>query len=191
MFKVLSLPFSLSINKEHIEDIYHKNSRMFHPDFFTSASEEEKAYSLQWSSLVNKAYKSLRNPVSRADYIVGYFLPPSEERKKNVSPDILMEVMELNELIEEAGNGDPADKNNKSYAALSNEKKELEEKLNRIENNLYPVFEEWDAETGITDTIIETPTEKLNELLNRMQDEITKYNYYRTVFGKMEEVLGD
>ncbi|KAI9202275.1 uncharacterized protein BJ171DRAFT_514640 [Polychytrium aggregatum] len=73
-----------------------------HPDGFTKKSPEERKYSEVQSSLINKAYQTLREPLSRAKYMLGLYNVKVEEGEAPVNQELLMEVMEVREAIEEA-----------------------------------------------------------------------------------------
>lgn len=75
---------------------------VLHPDKFSSKSEEEQNISLEWSSLVNKAYKTLLAPIKRGEYILqqnGIELPQDNSALDQI---FLMEMMERNEEVDEA-----------------------------------------------------------------------------------------
>ncbi|OYU54649.1 MAG: molecular chaperone Hsc20 [Chitinophagaceae bacterium BSSC1] len=77
-------------------------SRQYHPDFYGNGSDEEKEKALEMSALVNKAYQTLQNQ----DLLVKYVLKEAglleEDEKYQLSPDFLMEVMDLNEQLMDA-----------------------------------------------------------------------------------------
>lgn len=81
---------------------FYQLSRQYHPDFYGNGSEEEKEKALEMSALVNKAYQTLQNQ----DLLVKYVLKEAglleEDEKYQLSPDFLMEVMDLNEQLMDA-----------------------------------------------------------------------------------------
>lgn len=81
---------------------FYQLSRQFHPDFYGNGSDEEKEKALEMSALVNKAYQTLQNQ----DLLVKYVLKEAglleEDEKYQLSPDFLMEVMDLNEQLMDA-----------------------------------------------------------------------------------------
>src|ERR1051325_8120197 len=79
--------------------MFYALSRQFHPDYFMNASEEERQASLDRSALLNAAYRTLRDPVQRAKYLLT--LEGFKEAEKKAPPDLLEEVFELNMQIEE------------------------------------------------------------------------------------------
>jgi molecular chaperone HscB len=74
-----------------------------HPDLFSLKTEEEQKLSEEISSLVNKAYSTLQNPIQRAEYMLERRGIDSEMLERRMTSDVefLTEVMELNERLEE------------------------------------------------------------------------------------------
>ena len=69
-FELLGLPTHLAIDTEDLQRRFYDLSRKFHPDKFARKSEAERQVSLDTSSLLNDAYRTLRDPVKRAEYVL-------------------------------------------------------------------------------------------------------------------------
>src|SRR5947207_8975224 len=67
-FGFFGLPRKLRIDEQELEKSFYSLSRLFHPDYFMNASAEERQASIERSSMLNDAYRTLRDPVSRAKY---------------------------------------------------------------------------------------------------------------------------
>src|SRR5206468_3661701 len=79
-------------------------SRQFHPDYFYNATPAERRASLERSSYVNDAYRTLRQPQSRIEYLLqieGFASRSPEEASRQVPPSLLEEVFALNEELDE------------------------------------------------------------------------------------------
>ena len=110
-FAMFSLPRKLNIDAAVLEQDFYKLSRRLHPDLYARKSAEEQAWSLSQSSLLNDAYRTLKDPVARTAYLLkleGVRIEDenSETRdlqtKQNRAPaDLLEEVFELNMQLEE------------------------------------------------------------------------------------------
>lgn len=105
-FTYLGLPRKLSIDAATLEQRFRALSRQFHPDFFYNASPTERRASLERSSYLNDAYRTLRDPATRLEYLLQLELPATTERKAGVQsgtlpPALLQEFFELNEELEE------------------------------------------------------------------------------------------
>ena len=72
-FEVMGIPIDFEINAEDLEESYRRLSLELHPDFFEAAPEEEKRLSEKASVMLNTAYSTLREPTSRAGYLLFLF----------------------------------------------------------------------------------------------------------------------
>ncbi len=110
-FELFELPVSLRVKPEGLSARYFALSRKYHPDYFTQGDEAAQAEALEMSAQVNKAYKIFRNADSTLKYVLELKGLLQEAEKYALSPDFLMEVMELNESIMELSfEPDPAKK---------------------------------------------------------------------------------
>ena len=76
---------------------FYELSRQFHPDFHGQATEEEQAENLEKASMVNMAFKVFQHPDETIKYVLQLKGLLKEEEKYQLSPDFLMEVLDLNE----------------------------------------------------------------------------------------------
>jgi molecular chaperone HscB len=103
-FSFLGLPRRLVIDQALLERRFRDLSRQFHPDYFYNASPTERLASLERSSYLNDAYRTLRNPISRIEHLLaieGLPSPKTEDGTAKVPPGLLEEVFELNEQLDE------------------------------------------------------------------------------------------
>ncbi|MBI4892138.1 MAG: Fe-S protein assembly co-chaperone HscB [Acidobacteria bacterium] len=106
-YHFFGLPRTLSLDATLLQDRFYSMSRLLHPDRYTRRSDQEKRYSLEASSILNDAYRILRDPIRRAEYVLkeaGYEI--GEQRSKDVPPELLEEVFELNMALDELRLGD-------------------------------------------------------------------------------------
>jgi molecular chaperone HscB len=102
-FELYEIPVCLQIDPSVIKPKYYELSRKYHPDFYSNASEEKQSEVLEKSSLVNKAFKVFNDPNEIIKYVLQLKGLLEEEEKYNLPSDFLMQIMELNEQLEEAG----------------------------------------------------------------------------------------
>jgi molecular chaperone HscB len=101
-----------------------------HPDRFASAGDAERRASMQWTTRVNEAYRTLRSPVQRARYLLELEgVDVAFETNTAMPPDFLMRQMELREALEAAGDARDADALDALRASLRADKLELERAL--------------------------------------------------------------
>ena len=102
-YESLGLEPKLSIDTEDLKKRFYERSRQLHPDRFSRASADEQQKALDMTALLNDAFRTLRDPVTRAQY----FLRESGiELSKEAPPELLEEVFELNMALEELRGGD-------------------------------------------------------------------------------------
>jgi len=103
-FAFMGLPRRLNLETVELERRFRALSRQFHPDFFYNATPAERRASLDRSSYLNDAYRMLRDPVSRLQYVLqleGLAPQGPAEASRQVPPALLEEVFALNEELDE------------------------------------------------------------------------------------------
>ena len=99
-FELFQLPVTFIIDSTSLPKKYFELQRQFHPDRFAQSSEAEQENALQLSAQINKAFKILKDPDETIKYVLQLKNLLEEEEKYQLSPDFLMNVMELNEEME-------------------------------------------------------------------------------------------
>jgi molecular chaperone HscB len=106
-YEILGLPRSLNLSLDDLQQRYYALSRQLHPDRFMQKPEAERQRALDMSSALNDAYRTLKDPVKRAQYLLGLEgFEVGEQRSKDVPAELLEEVFELNMALEEMRGGD-------------------------------------------------------------------------------------
>jgi len=100
-FEFFGIPVSFFPDEKALRASFLKNSKAFHPDFFTLASEEKQAEILEKSSLNNTAYKILSDFDKRLYYILELSEQIEAEGKNQIPQAFLMEMMDINEALME------------------------------------------------------------------------------------------
>src|SRR6185312_15300702 len=102
-FELFGLPPSYGMDEEILEKAYREIQARVHPDRFAHAGDAERRASLQWTTRVNEAYRTLRNPVSRASHLLALNgVDVAFETNTAMPAEFLMEQMELREALEGA-----------------------------------------------------------------------------------------
>src|SRR6202451_2088479 len=170
-FAVFSLPRKLWIEMPGLEQRFLQLSWKLHPDNFVNATAEEQADSLKRSPPLTDAYRVLRDPVARVEYLLEIEGARKEgEQKQQAPPELLEEVFELNESLDElreakAAGGDLSTLKARLEAAQKN----FQEKLGEVDEHLQVAAQQWDAavEAKAGDNDRKAIMVRLNELLNR------------------------
>lgn len=105
-FELFHLPQQYAVDIGALEKAYHEVQNQSHPDKFTQASSAEKRVAMQWSTRANEAYKTLKNPFSRAAYLCELHGVDLEiESNTSMPRDFLMQQMEWREQLDDAKTG--------------------------------------------------------------------------------------
>lgn len=109
-FELFGLPIRFELDEASLGPRYRELQSATHPDRFANAPAAERRWSVQASGRVNDAWRTLRDPLSRATYLLSlHGVDIDAETDTRMDPAFLMEQMELREALEEAGScADPA-----------------------------------------------------------------------------------
>ena len=142
-----------------------------HPDNFVNASEEERERSLKQSSELNDAYRVLRDPVARVEYLLAIEGERKEgEKKQTAPPELLEEVFELNESLDEMREAKSAGGDLSALKArLQAAERNFGGKLAEVDGELQLTAKDWDAaiDAGADGAPRKKIMARLNEHLNR------------------------
>jgi molecular chaperone HscB len=102
-FELFGLTPAFAIEGEALERSYREIQSKVHPDRFAHAGDAERRASLQWTTRVNEAYRTLKDPVQRAKHLLElHGVDVAFETNTAMPPEFLMQQMELRESLEEA-----------------------------------------------------------------------------------------
>ena len=170
-FGFFGWPQKLTIDPALLEEQFHKLSWKLHPDNFVRASEEERNLSLDRSSQLNDAYRTLRDPIARIEYLLLRLgLRKEGTTKQQAPPELLEEVFELNESLDELrearSEGGDVESLRKRLIEAQNS---FKEKLNEVDEELADVAREWDTalDTSPNEATRSALLARMNEILNR------------------------
>jgi molecular chaperone HscB len=102
-FEAFGIEPKLLLDAEDLQQRFYRLSREFHPDKFSRRPVEEQQVALERTSVLNDGLRTLKDPVRRAEYVLknnGFDI--GEQRTKDVPPELLEEVFELNMALEES-----------------------------------------------------------------------------------------
>lgn len=135
------MPRQLALDAKDLEKRFYALSRQLHPDLFSRKPAREQEYALESSAILNDAYRALKDPITRALYVLkqeGYDI--AEQGTKDVPPELLEEVFELNMALEELRDGDED-----ARAQLTSARHRFEGMRDQIDAALLSQFAEWDS----------------------------------------------
>jgi len=194
-FSRFGLPQKLTLDTAQLERDFYRLSRKLHPDLFARKSAEEQAWSLRQSSLLNDAYRTLKDPLARTAYLLqleGVRLEDEnaetrdpKAKQNRVPADLLEEVFELNMQLEEMranvkmGDDDPALRGD-----LQRAQTQFTAMLAAVDDDLCGAWAAWDTAVDTADE------EAMAKQKDRMVALLDRRSYLRNLLREVEAVLG-
>lgn len=186
-FEVFALPRKLAIDLGELQRRFYALAREHHPDFHQAAPPEERARVEARSALVNAAYRTLRDPIARVDYLVrldeGRDTREGDAGRPKAPPALLAEMFEIQETLAEAraaatsGTIDEA-----TRATLAEQRDRLRARLADEEARLAgPLSARWDGAA---------PAER-PAVLAAFKEALATRAYLKTVIDDLTEALGE
>jgi molecular chaperone HscB len=198
-FAFFGMGRKLNLDGARLEREFYELSRRLHPDLNARADQREQEWSLEQSSLLNDAYRTLKDPIKRTQYLLTLEGVELEEQSKSatekaratgevkkqiVPPDLLEEVFELNLQLEEArmnkktGEADPV-----LVKDLEGHQAAFEKKYEELSQELRGRWGEWDR-------AIESENEEARRrALDGMVDLLNRRSYIRNLVRDVNEAL--
>jgi molecular chaperone HscB len=204
-FTFFGLPRKLNLDLSALEKDFYGLSRKLHPDLNARNGSKEQEWSLQQSSMLNDAHRTLKDPIKRTQYLLKLEGVELEEQSKSateqarstgqikkqiVPPDLLEEVFELNIQLEElrmqkkAGEDDPA-----LIEEIGRQKLELEEKQEALLHELQVRWKMWDGMIQREYNGQPVSEEERRQERDKMVDVMNRRNYIRNLVRDVNEVL--
>jgi molecular chaperone HscB len=202
-FTFLGLPRKLTIAADDLEQRFRTLSREFHPDFFYNGTTFEKRASLERSSYLNDAYRMLKRPEGRVEYLLKLEgVAPKNEREasRQVPPDLLEDVFALNEELDEIralrqAQGAPSEKSRGAQqesgvskdqwtARLDRARQPIEAKRVEHEAQLADLASRWDA---LVDT--RAGDAERRTVLDALRDRFLERNYINNLLAGIDREL--
>lgn len=98
-FEFYNLPLSFQVDQAALKKKFYELSKRYHPDFYVNEPQEKQDEILELSTVNNKAYKVLSDPLKRIEYILELHHLIAEGDKYTLPQDFLMEMMDVNEAL--------------------------------------------------------------------------------------------
>jgi molecular chaperone HscB len=202
-FSFFGLPRKLNIEAATLEREFYRLSRKLHPDLYVLTTDQEQRWSLEKSSQLNDAYRTLRDPITRTAYLLrleGVQLEEQsqeatrkaresgEEKKQVVPPDLLEEVFELNMQLEELKmNKQLGEEDENLTRQLREAERTFQQKLDASTAELKKLWDEWDA-LPCAEEGNGNPAERVR-VRDKMVDLLNRRKYLINLVAQVEEAL--
>jgi molecular chaperone HscB len=204
-FTFFGLPRKLDLDVAALDKDFYDLSRKLHPDINARAGGQEQEWSLQQSSLLNDAHRTLKDPIKRTQYLLKLEGVELEEQSKTateqarfsgelkkqiVPPDLLEEVFELNMQLEElrmnkkVGEDDPA-----LIEEIGKQKLHLEKKYEALLQELSEQWRMWDGMIQREQNGQPVSEEERRQERAKMVDLLNRRNYLRNLVRDVSDAL--
>ena len=164
-YEALGLEPRLGLDAEDLKKRFYDRSRQWHPDRYSRASAEEQMRALEMTAVLNDAFRTLRDPVARAEY---FLKERGVELGKAAAPELLEEVFELNMALEELKSGDES-----ARAGLESAEARFQKMLEDSNAALERMFQR----------------EASDALLEQLRAELNRRRYISNLVREVEKVL--
>ena len=169
-FSFLGLEPKLTLDGAALQRRFYELSRQYHPDRFATKPAQLRREAEEKTALLNDAFRTLKDPVRRAEYVLGQHR--LESNSTAAPPELLEEVFELNMALDELKTGDESVK-----PQLIEARQKFTSMLAAMDSQLSGLFAEWDG-SGIPEAL-----QQIRQALNRRK-------YIHNLVNTVSQALG-
>ncbi|MBV9762537.1 MAG: Fe-S protein assembly co-chaperone HscB [Acidobacteriaceae bacterium] len=167
----------LRVDPDALQKRFYELSRQWHPDRFSRKSVSEQEQALEATAILNDGYRTLRDPVKRAEYLLAEEgFPIAEQRSKDVPPELLEEVFDLNMALEELKSGDDDAK-----PQLESARGNFDAMRAGIDKDLQQLFGKYDA--------AESRSEEARQALQEIRGALNRRRYIENLIRDVDRAL--
>ena len=167
-FDFFGLPHKLNLDSKDLESRFYALSKQWHPDRFARGSADQRRISEDATATLNDGYRTLKEPIARAEYLLKeHGFNVGEQKSSNIPPELLEEVFELNMALEEIETSRPQ---------LEEARQKFVTMREDIDRELFEQFAAYDEKQE------KAVLEKVRAILNRR-------TYIRNLVNQVEDAL--
>ncbi len=189
-FTCLGFPRRLKIDLQKLETKFYELSRAFHPDFYQNKSDTEQAISLSNAATLNTAYRTLKDPIHRGEYLLDLEAGAVKEIRTSPPADLFEEILELQDTIEEYRSSDQSSESGRKLREqLQREQQTLERRKQDMEAQLERLFVEWDSLQDQGEATSQSRAER-DRLLKQMREILSNRTYVKYIVDDLVTTIG-
>ena len=176
-YEFFGIEQKLTLDQDALQKRFYELSRHWHPDRFSRKSAGEQAQALEATAILNDGYRTLKDPVKRAEYLLkeeGF--PIGEQRSKDVPPELLEEVFELNMMLEELKSGDED-----ARPQLESARQNFVGLRDEVDRELETLFNKYDA--------AEPQSETAKQSLHEIRGALNRRRYIENLLRDVDRTL--
>ncbi|MEO5956134.1 MAG: Fe-S protein assembly co-chaperone HscB [Nitrospiraceae bacterium] len=189
-FTCFGFPRRLTIDPGKLEAKFYELSRAFHPDFYQNKSETEQSISLGNAATLNSAYRTLRDPIQRAEYLLDLEAGSVKEIRNSPPADLFEEILELQDTLDEYRASDrTSDTGQQLRTQLQTEHVTLEQRKRDMETRLQQLFTDWDRLQDQGEATSQARSER-DHLLKQMREILSNRTYVKSIVNDLVATIG-
>ena len=189
-FTCLGFPRRLSIDLKKLEAKFYELSRAFHPDFYQNKSDTEQTISLSNAATLNTAYRTLRDPIKRAEYLLDLEAGAVKEIRSSPPGDLFEQILELQDTLDEYRAIDKTSETGQQLREkLREEQHTLEQRKRDMETQLQQIFRDWDALQERGEATSQTRADR-DRLLKQMREILSNRTYVKNIVNDLVATIG-
>ncbi|MBM3460100.1 MAG: Fe-S protein assembly co-chaperone HscB [Armatimonadetes bacterium] len=187
LFRVLGLQRRLDLQSADLEPRFHALSREYHPDRYRVGRSRERLIALENSSLLNRAYRTLRDPFERAMYLLELEEGRKPDGKHSPPAAWFEEILEIQELLEEFSAADEAGRSDLRDLLTACRARLRDQQARQAAELTGPLFARWDraAEAG------EGGDGERRAVLAEIRRLLDERAYLRRLLDRLDQALGE
>ena len=186
-FTYMNLPRKLILDEKSLEETFYSLSRTFHPDFYANKDEGEKMVSLRNTALLNTAYRTLKDPIQRAEYLIRLEAGSVKDIRSAPPADLFDEILEIQENLEEfrsLTSQTNSERGKELKAKLQIERETLGVRQEEMKTRLFGKFKDWDDLQREEEESPEIRAKK-DAILKEMQEILSNRTYVRNIVNDL------
>lgn len=188
-FTCFGFPRRLTIDPAALEAKFYELSRAFHPDFYQNKSATEREISLANAAMLNSAYRTLRDPIQRAEYLLDLEAGAVKEIRTTPPADLFEEIITLQETLDAYRESENTGEKQALRDQLQRERTALEQRQRDMEQELQQLFTAWDRLQDRGEATDHTRSER-DRLLKRMREILSNRTYVKNIVNDLVTTIG-
>jgi molecular chaperone HscB len=188
-FTCFGVPRRLLLDPQKLEAKFYELSRTFHPDFYQTKSSAEQTISLSNAAVLNTAYRTLREPIQRAEYLLALETGSVKDIRTSPPADLFEEILELQDTLEEYRASDrDSDQGHRLRDTLQTEQEALERRKHEMEAQLQQLFADWDQLQDAGEATSHARVER-DRILKQMRDLLSHRTYINNIVNDLAATI--
>ncbi len=177
------------MDPKKLEAKFYELSRAFHPDFYQTKSPTEQTISLGNAAVLNTAYRTLRDPIQRAEYLLALEAGSVKDIRTPPPADLFEEILELQDTLDQYRASDrDSDEGHRIRAMLQGEQQTLERRREEMESQLRQLSTDWDQLQDRGEATSQARVER-DRIVKHMRDLLSNRTYINNIVSDLAATI--